>query len=97
MEPSGFGDDFGQRVDLCVRIQEIIRAYPEGTAVLKELVGDQSRLQRSTHTKVTLFGQRVNLCVRSVHPVNQYAFLCFCYRYRMPMTHKLAASSFAWI
>lgn len=33
-----FGDDFGQRIDLCVRIREIIRAYPEGTAVLKELV-----------------------------------------------------------
>ena len=33
-----FGEDFGQRIDLCVRIREIIRAYPEGTAVLKELV-----------------------------------------------------------
>ena len=44
MEPEGtsssFGDDFGQRIDLCVRIREIIRAYPEGTAVLKELVRD---------------------------------------------------------
>ena len=38
MEPAGFGDDFGQKIDLCVRIREIIRAYPEGTAVLKELV-----------------------------------------------------------
>lgn len=30
--------DFGQKVDLCVRIREIIRNYPEGTSVLKELV-----------------------------------------------------------
>ena len=30
-----FGSDFGQKVDLTVRIREILRAYPEGTSILK--------------------------------------------------------------
>jgi hypothetical protein len=33
-----FGADFGQRVDLCVRIREILRNYPLGTSVFKELL-----------------------------------------------------------
>ena len=35
---SGFGVDFGQKVDLTASIRNILRNYPEGTAVLKELV-----------------------------------------------------------
>lgn len=41
MAASGDGlwdDDFGQKVDLCRRIREILTNYPEGIAVLKELV-----------------------------------------------------------
>ena len=33
-----FGDDFGQKVDLTANIRGILRNYPEGTAILKELV-----------------------------------------------------------
>ena len=33
-----FGSDFGQKVDLCVRIKEILRNYPVGTSVFKELI-----------------------------------------------------------
>ncbi|DBA01824.1 TPA: LOW QUALITY PROTEIN: hypothetical protein N0F65_002940 [Lagenidium giganteum] len=33
-----FGDDFGQKIDLTVRIREILRNYPEGTSIFKELV-----------------------------------------------------------
>jgi hypothetical protein len=33
-----FGRDFGQKVDLTASIRNILRNYPEGTAVLKELV-----------------------------------------------------------
>ncbi|CAM9585698.1 unnamed protein product, partial [Chrysoparadoxa australica] len=32
------GDDFGQKIDLTVRIREILRNYPEGTSILKELI-----------------------------------------------------------
>ena len=32
-----FGDDFGQKVDLTVRIREILRNYPEGNSILKEV------------------------------------------------------------
>lgn len=35
---SGFGEDFGQKVDLTASIRNILRNYPEGTAILKELV-----------------------------------------------------------
>ncbi|KAJ8612133.1 hypothetical protein CTAYLR_002440, partial [Chrysophaeum taylorii] len=35
---AGFGEDFGQRIDLTARIREILRNYPEGTSILKELV-----------------------------------------------------------
>ncbi|ETW06282.1 hypothetical protein, variant [Aphanomyces invadans] len=37
-EAVSFGDDFGQKIDLTVRIREILRNYPEGTSVLKEMV-----------------------------------------------------------
>ena len=30
--------DFGQKSDLCVRIREICRNYPEGTSIIKELI-----------------------------------------------------------
>jgi sacsin len=33
-----FGSDFGQKVDLTASIRGILRNYPEGTAVLKELI-----------------------------------------------------------
>lgn len=33
-----FGEDFGQKVDLTASIRGILRNYPEGTAILKELL-----------------------------------------------------------
>lgn len=33
-----FGTDFGQKIDLTVRIREILRNYPEGTSIFKELL-----------------------------------------------------------
>jgi sacsin len=33
-----FGSDFGQKVDLTASIRNILRNYPEGTAILKELI-----------------------------------------------------------
>jgi len=30
--------DFGQRIDLAVRIRDILHDYPEGTSALKELI-----------------------------------------------------------
>lgn len=36
--PRPSGEDFGQKIDLTVRIREILRNYPEGTSILKELV-----------------------------------------------------------
>ena len=38
MSASGLSD-FGQQVDLTSRIREILRGYPEGTPLLKELLG----------------------------------------------------------
>lgn len=35
---SSFGVDFGQKVDLTASIRNILRNYPEGTAILKELI-----------------------------------------------------------
>ena len=35
---ASFGKDFGQKVDLTASIRKILRDYPEGTAVLKELI-----------------------------------------------------------
>jgi sacsin len=32
------GSDFGQKIDLTVRIREILLNYPEGTSIFKELV-----------------------------------------------------------
>jgi sacsin len=34
----GSAEDFGQKVDLTVRIREILRNYPEGLSILKELI-----------------------------------------------------------
>ncbi|RYH20807.1 hypothetical protein EON65_22410 [archaeon] len=33
-----FGEDFGQKVDLTASIRNILRNYPEGTAIFKELI-----------------------------------------------------------
>ena len=33
-----FGSDFGQKVDLTASIRGILRNYPEGTAIFKELI-----------------------------------------------------------
>ena len=30
--------DFGQRVDLCARLREVLLSYAEGSTVLKELI-----------------------------------------------------------
>jgi sacsin len=30
--------DFGQAVDLCTRIRDILAAYPDGSSILKELL-----------------------------------------------------------
>jgi len=38
MFSEGFGVDFGQKVDLTSSIRNILRNYPEGTAILKVLV-----------------------------------------------------------
>ena len=35
---ASFGSDFGQKVDLTASIRNILRNYPEGTAILKELI-----------------------------------------------------------
>ena len=37
-ESAFLGDDFGQKIDLTVRIREILRNYPEGTSIFKELI-----------------------------------------------------------
>ena len=37
-DDAAFGSAFGQRVDLCVRLREVLRAYPEGLSVIKELL-----------------------------------------------------------
>jgi sacsin len=63
-----FGDDFGQRIDLCVRIREVTRNYPEGTSVLKELIqnGDDAGarevrvcLDRRSHATGSLFSEQM--------------------------------------
>jgi sacsin len=33
-----YGEDFGQKVDLCARLREILLNYPEGTAIISELL-----------------------------------------------------------
>eukprot|EP01031_Cornospumella_fuschlensis_P039421 gene39421-47992_t len=35
---AAFGEDFGQKVDLTASIRNILRNYPEGTAIFKELI-----------------------------------------------------------
>lgn len=37
-EESLFQEDFGQKVDLTVRIREILQAYADGISIVKELV-----------------------------------------------------------
>ena len=39
--------DFGQKVDLTARLREILLNYPEGTSILKELVQNAVRRDRS--------------------------------------------------
>lgn len=50
-----FDEDFGQKVDLTVRIKEILQSYPAGTSFLKELV------QVMLHNIASLF---MFLCLR---------------------------------
>lgn len=45
---TSFGVDFGQKVDLTASIRNILRNYPEGTAVLKELVQNADDAGAST-------------------------------------------------
>lgn len=40
---TAFGTDFGQKVDLTASIRNILRNYPEGTAILKELLQNAGR------------------------------------------------------
>ncbi len=63
MMNSEFGTDFGQKVDLTASIRNILRNYPEGTAILKELVQNaddagartvQFCLDYRTHTSTRL-------------------------------------------
>jgi len=60
-----FGVDFGQKVDLTASIRGILRNYPEGTAILKELVqnADDAKARTvkfcvdlRTHGQITLAG-----------------------------------------
>ncbi len=49
-----FGDDFGQKVDLTARIREILRNYPEGISIFKELIqnaDDAGATEVSTNVK----------------------------------------------
>lgn len=48
MAESLFARDFGQKVDLCSRIREILRNYPEGSSVWKESEWPQPLQTRST-------------------------------------------------
>jgi sacsin len=61
-----FGDDFGQKIDLTVRIREILRNYPEGISILKELIQNADDagahtinfcLDTRTHSSNTLWGK----------------------------------------
>ena len=63
---ASFGSDFGQKVDLTASIRSILQNYPEGTAVLKELIqnADDATARKirfcldcRTHGKVTLAGE----------------------------------------
>lgn len=38
-----FVESFGQRVDLCGRLREILGSYPEGTSILRELIQNAVR------------------------------------------------------
>lgn len=49
----GVWDDFGQKVDLTARLREILINYPEGTSILKELVQNAVRGERTVLLLVT--------------------------------------------
>ena len=36
-------ESFGQKLDLCARLREILGAYPEGTSILRELIQNAVR------------------------------------------------------
>lgn len=52
LDTQDFGTDFGQKVDLTARIREILRDYPEGTSIFKELVQNADDAGASTITFV---------------------------------------------
>ncbi len=66
----GTWQDFGQRVDLTASIRSILRNYPEGTSILKELCqnADDAKAQ---HLKFCLdmrtHGTGVHACVQQLH------------------------------
>jgi hypothetical protein len=49
--------DFGQRIDLAVRIRDVLHDYPEGTSVLKELIQVGSAYQISSTAEDCLYGK----------------------------------------
>jgi hypothetical protein len=54
--PAFLLSDFGQKIDLCSRIREILVNYPPGTTVLKEYVQNADDAG-STHMPASLYNQ----------------------------------------
>eukprot|EP01083_Nonionella_stella_P165464 550499_1 len=65
-QDSLWADDFGQKVDLCRRIQEILTNYPQGISVLKELT------QNADDANATIirfvYDSRTHPCNQLEHP-----------------------------
>ena len=59
-------EDFGQRVDLTVRIREVLAAYPAGLSVLKEIV--QNADDAAASTVKLCFDQRQHATERLAYP-----------------------------
>ena len=82
---ASLGDDFGQRVDLTVRLRELLRSYPEGTSVLRELAQNADDagarsfallLDLRTHAAASLFapGMRALHAAPALLAYNDAAF-----------------------
>jgi sacsin len=82
---ASLGDDFGQRVDLTVRLRELLRGYPEGTSVLRELAQNAADagarslaqlLDLRTHAAASLFapGMRALHAAPALLAYNDAAF-----------------------